>query len=281
MPDKLAGQFMLKRDGCSGEAFIAVYKSIKAALAAVAALHGKEASGAAAAGGKKGGKKGGQAAAGPGTCRIWARQLSGEGLHIKRWRLIVRNLPFNVRRQAAGEGAAGMKRADASAACCVCCHLIASLLPSYPCPGLPQATEAHLRTAFEPAGFVWELTLPRSASGRGRGFAFVGFTCKAHAERGIKLVNGQAVAGRPVAVDWAVAKAQYGQQQQQQGAEAAEAAAAAADAAGKEAQQGGLDSDLEGSSDEEEDGPAAALVSWCCTGASDGGRVQVVCACRR
>ncbi|PRW57348.1 RNA-binding 28 isoform A [Chlorella sorokiniana] len=215
VPDKLAAQFMLKRDGCSGEAFIAVYKSIKAALAAVAALHGKEA-GAAAAGGKKGGKKGDQAAT-AGAARVWARQLSGEGLHIKRWRLIVRNLPFN-------------------------------------------ATEAHLRTAFEPAGFVWELTLPRSASGRGRGFAFVGFTCKAHAERGIKLVNGQAVAGRPVAVDWAVAKAQYGQQQQQEAAEAAaEAAAAAAGPGGKEEQRGGLDSDLESSSDEDEDGPAAAL----------------------
>ena len=106
--------------------------------------------------------------------------------------------------------------------------------------------------------------MPRSSTGRGRGFAFVGFTCKAHAERGIKLVNGQAVAGRPVAVDWAVAKAQYGsQQQEQQQAEAAETTAAAA-AGGKEAQRGGLDSDLEGSSDEEEDGPAAALVRGCC-----------------
>ena len=108
VPDKLAAQFMLKRDGCSGEAFIAVYKSIKAALAAVAALHGKEAG---AAGSKKGGKKGGEAAAG--SCRVWARQLSGEGLHIKRWRLIVRNLPFNVRGRIwaglAGGGVADMK----------------------------------------------------------------------------------------------------------------------------------------------------------------------------
>ncbi len=35
------------------------------------------------------------------------------------------------------------------------------------------------------------------------------FTCKAHAEKAIALANGKLVMGRPVAVDWAVAKAQY------------------------------------------------------------------------
>ena len=112
-----------------------------------------------------------------------------------------------------------------------------------------QATEAQLRAAFEPAGFVWELTLPRSASGRGRGFAFVGFTQRAAAERGIKMVNGQAVAGRPVAVDWAVAKAQYGQQAAGEGGEGGAAAPAPAPVPG-------VDSDLEGGSDDE--GPAPA-----------------------
>ncbi len=28
---------------------------------------------------------------------MWARQVSGEGLHMKKWRLIVRNLAFDVR----------------------------------------------------------------------------------------------------------------------------------------------------------------------------------------
>lgn len=27
---------------------------------------------------------------------LWARQVSGEGLHLKKWRIILRNLPFNV-----------------------------------------------------------------------------------------------------------------------------------------------------------------------------------------
>lgn len=80
-----------------------------------------------------------------------------------------------------------------------------------------QVTEADLRAAFSPAGCVWELTLPRSADGKPRGFAFVGYTCRAHAERGIRLVNGQALAGRPVAVDWALSKAQFDAAAKQQG----------------------------------------------------------------
>lgn len=38
-------------------------------------------------------KKGGSA----GASKLWARQLKGEGAMVKRWRLILRNLPFNVR----------------------------------------------------------------------------------------------------------------------------------------------------------------------------------------
>lgn len=115
-----------------------------------------------------------------------------------------------------------------------------------------QATEEDLRTAFSPAGFVWELTLPRSASGRGRGFAFVGFTCKAHAERGIRLVNGQAVAGRPVAVDWAVSKSQYGAQAAAEAAEAQDAAGGEAEAKGSAQQRVGIEalSDLDSDDDE-------------------------------
>lgn len=159
-------KFKLTLDGCSGEVILVRYKTVKDTMAAIAALHGQSVS-AAPAPGEGGKKKKGGKSDGP-KVQLWARQVSGEGLHLKRWRVVVRNLSF-------------------------------------------KATEDDLRTAFAPAGFVWEVTVPRGADGKPRGFAFVGFICRAHAERGIKAVNGTKVAGRPVAVDWAVAKRDFEQ----------------------------------------------------------------------
>ena len=133
-----------------------------------------------------------------------------------------------------------------------------------------QVTDDMLRSALHGAGFVWELVLPRNAegalplayflslpsqccgaadiagseaaivaAGKPRGFAFAGFTCRAHAEKAIVLVNGQVhtntccsevvtppqppaskllnkicwflqkLSGRVVAVDWAISKADF------------------------------------------------------------------------
>jgi nucleolar protein 4 len=199
-PQPIVERYKLAQDGCTGEVVMLTYASARDACAAVAELHGQQ-----VAGGRKG--RGGGTAAGT---TLWARQVSGEGLHLKRWRVVVRNLPF-------------------------------------------KATEADIRAAFFPAGFIWELTLPRGADGQPRGFAFVGYTCRAHAERAIKLVNGTSVAGRPVAVDWAVAKREY----EAAGAAAAEAKPAAAKPAkpvkpAKTAKQVALDT----SDEEDEGGPA-------------------------
>eukprot|EP00793_Prasinoderma_coloniale_P004027 PRCOL_00006869-RA len=72
------------------------------------------------------------------------------------------------------------------------------------------AREADVAIALSEGGFVWDVVIPTdAASGRRRGFAFACFTCRAHAERAIAKVNGAAICGRPVAVDWAVAKAMY------------------------------------------------------------------------
>ena len=78
-----------------------------------------------------------------------------------------------------------------------------------------KATEEDIRTAMSTAGFVWDLTVPRDFHHKMKGFAFAAFTCKADAERAVKEVNMTAIAGRPVAVDWALSKTKYAEAQQQ------------------------------------------------------------------
>ena len=72
---------------------------VKEAMAAVALLHNhvlkeQEAIGGATKGKAKGKGKAKQAP--EEGVLLWARQVSGEGVHLKKWRLILRNLPFNV-----------------------------------------------------------------------------------------------------------------------------------------------------------------------------------------
>ena len=82
----------LKQDGCTGLIIFVVYDSVKAALAAVAKLHaqplGKQL--------QKSTKRQKVGAAERVSKQVWARQVSGEGLHLKKWRLIIRNLAFQV-----------------------------------------------------------------------------------------------------------------------------------------------------------------------------------------
>jgi nucleolar protein 4 len=184
-PIDVVSKYKLAQDGCPTTAVLLTYPSVKDAVAAVAALHGRRVAGSPAP--------------------LWCRQVSGEGLHQKRWRLVVRNLSF-------------------------------------------KATEDDLRAVFAPAGFVWEITLPRGADGKLRGFAFVGMTCRAHAEAAIRLVNGGKVASRVVAVDWALPKDMY---------EAAAAGGKRVSAPrGKEKADDGGHSEEEGSSGDELEGPA-------------------------
>ena len=71
------------------------------------------------------------------------------------------------------------------------------------------ANESLLRKAFSAVGFVWDLQVPKRDDGRKRGFAFVAYTQRAHAEQAIARLNGISLAGRAIAVDWALAKKHY------------------------------------------------------------------------
>eukprot|EP00250_Pteridium_aquilinum_P011016 c19783_g1_i1 orf=133-3339(+) len=64
----------LEKDGCKVGAAAILYTSVKTASQAVAELH--------------------QKTIGDGI--VWARQLGGEGSKPRKWRIIIRNLPFNV-----------------------------------------------------------------------------------------------------------------------------------------------------------------------------------------
>ena len=82
-------QYRFQQDGCSGEVVMIRYASVKDALLAVRLLHGQQKTFRQSGMKKKSGR-------GARTVVLWARQVSGDGLYLKKHRVVVRNLPFDA-----------------------------------------------------------------------------------------------------------------------------------------------------------------------------------------
>jgi len=76
-----------------------------------------------------------------------------------------------------------------------------------------KATKAAIREALSAAGFVWDINVPTDFHNKPKGFAFVTYTCKADADRAVSECNGVSISGRQVAVDIALSKSKYQEEQ--------------------------------------------------------------------
>ncbi|OUS43221.1 hypothetical protein BE221DRAFT_194621 [Ostreococcus tauri] len=76
-----------------------------------------------------------------------------------------------------------------------------------------KATEASIREAMSAAGFVWDVNVPKDFHDKPKGFAFVTYTSKADSDKAVSDCNGVSIEGRQVAVDIALAKSKFREEQ--------------------------------------------------------------------
>lgn len=75
--------------------------------------------------------------------------------------------------------------------------------------------EEQLSKLFQHIGKIKYTDLPND-KGKLRGFGFITYRSRKHAENALEQLNGKLVDGRPIAVDWAVSKDEWEQQQDEE-----------------------------------------------------------------
>ncbi|OQR74322.1 RNA-binding protein 28-like [Tropilaelaps mercedesae] len=72
-----------------------------------------------------------------------------------------------------------------------------------------KATEADLEMNFGKFGKVLNINIPKKVDGKARGFAFIQFGNVPEAAKAVQALNATTILGRPVAVDFAIAKGKF------------------------------------------------------------------------
>lgn len=136
--DAQVSQARLKQDGCTRDVIFVVYDSIKSALAAIAKLHGQNLPEQSQKPAKR--QKGDKQDA---AATLWARQVAGEGLHLKKWRLIIRNLAFKVPPHVLADVVVSSTHMPCSVVCSfpkqTLCWPVPDMILSHPLPSITHS----------------------------------------------------------------------------------------------------------------------------------------------
>jgi len=133
--------------------------------------------------------------------------MAAENLKLGDWTVKTKLAPDKKREKVAKEGEEGVVGVDATAASKKKARLIVRNLSF-------KATDKTLKEHFEKFGSVTEVNILKKPNGLMVGCAFVQFDKVNSAAKAIKEANAKEFIGRPVAVDWAVPKERFKEEQQ-------------------------------------------------------------------